>query len=616
MKFRTTLILFLLVIGLGAFLIFFSLRQPSAREYKDRDRRVFPITEFEKSGEARKGLAEMATRIDLRNGKDAIVLERATGSSTGWRIAAPVSYAADPGIVSSILSEVEFLTAARVIDPAKEGGLDLSLYGLSAPEQSVSVTVDGRAFRVDLGTRTTDGKSAYVTTEKKLIYVVPVSILTKAATSLDELRDKTVLRFEKPSVTRITAAATGKPAVELQREKAVWKMLRPAADETDGAAVTKLLDAVAALRVGSDDFVADKPADLAEYGLNAPSMTLGLYEGDKRRTLLIGAAAKHRSDKVYAMTDQEACVFELDKRDVDGLPAGATELRCRIALPMETADAMRIETTGPAKVVLTKSGEEWKMEEPAGQAASADAVRLFLAKLTGLEVRDRVDDVTPERLKEAGLAPPRAVVAVTTREGGVGRLLVGAEQAGKLVSVRRGESGPILTVSSELWSDLVVGYVAFLSRRVLDVPRDRITGVAIAQPGKTVMIEKKDKRWTFTEPTVGAANAAAVDQLLWAVAYVEAQMVVSDKPEPALYGFDAPRFKVTLTVSPAEGKSETRTLVIGKDSPGGLFAMTEGGKYVYSISKDIVKPLTADLTPPAPAQPAATPGAPLPPAQP
>ena len=613
MKFRTTLILLALVIGLGAFLIFFSLRQPSAKDYKERDSRVFPAFEFQKGGEARKGLSDLATRIELRNGKDAITLERDAKSALNWRITSPVSYPADSGIVSSILSEIEFLTAARVIDPAKQAGLDLAGYGLAAPEQSIALTIDGRVFKVDLGAKTTDGNSAYVTTEKKLIYVVPKSVLAKAATRLNELRDKTVLRFEKSAVTRLSSVAPGKPALELVKEKAAWKMLQPAADETDGAAVTKLIEAVSNLRIAGDDFLTDKPANLADYGLAAPALTLAVFEGDKRRSLLIGGPAKDRAGKLCAMTDAEPVVFALEQKDLDALPKAA-DLRCRTALPVEAGDVTKLEIAGRAPVVLSKTGEEWKMTTPAGQSPSSDAVRAFLTRLTGLEVRDRLDDATPERLKEAGLDAPRATVTISTKDGEVRKLLFGAEKAGKLVSVRRGTTGPILTVPADILSDLDAGYVAFVSRRVLDLQRDQVTGVSIVGTDRKTVLEKRDRRWLLTEPVKAEPKDSAVDQLLWAVTYLEAQKVVSDKPEPATYGFDAPRFKVTITLSAAEGKSETKVLLIGKETPDGLFATVEGGRYVYAVSKDIVKQLTAELAPAAQAPatpPAATPAAPV-----
>ncbi|HOQ61749.1 MAG TPA: DUF4340 domain-containing protein, partial [Vicinamibacterales bacterium] len=462
MKFRTTLVLLVLVIGLGAFLIFFSLRQPSAKDYKERHERVFPAVEFQKSGEARKGLGDLATKIELRHGKDAIVLERDAKSALNWRLTAPVAYPADSGIVSSLLSEIEFLTASRVIDPSRESGADLAAYGLTAPERSVTLTIGARPFRLDLGSKTTDGNSAYVSTEKKLVYVVPKAILTKAAMSLNEMRDKTVLRFEKSAVTRLSAAPHGRSPVELVKEKTLWKMLQPAADETDGPSVTRLLEAVANLRIATDDFISDAPGDLAQYGLNAPALTLALFEGDKRKTLLIGGPVKEREGKLYAMRDAEPTVFALDKKDVDGLPTGAADLRCRLALPVESADIVKLDIAGPARVLLTRSGEEWKMEEPAGQTPAADAVRLFLSRLTSLEVKDRADDVSTEALKAAGIDPPKATVTVATKDGETRKLLFGTEKEGKLLRARRGETGPILTVPADILSDIAAGHVAFL----------------------------------------------------------------------------------------------------------------------------------------------------------
>jgi hypothetical protein len=604
MKFRTTLILFLLVIGLGAFLIFFSLRQPSARDYKERDKRVLPASEFQKGGEARKGLSDLATRLTLRNGKDSILLERDAKSALDWRIAAPVAYPADSGIVSSILSEIEFLTAARVIDPAKQPGLDLAAYGLAAPEQSVTIGVGDRAFKLDLGGVTTDGKSAYVATERKLIYVVPKTILAKAATRLNDLRDKTALRFDKSALTRLSAIAAGAPTVELAKEKTLWKMLQPVADDTDAASVTKLLDSLAALRIGAEDFITDSATAPAEYGLAPPALTVALFEGDARRALLVGAPAKDRPGKRYAMREKDTSVFALDQKDIDALPKAPADLRCRVALAFDIADATRIEIAGPARVLLTRSGEEWKMEEPAGQTASADAVRLFLARLAALEIKEYLDAVTPERLRETGLDQPRATVALTTKDGGLRKLLFGVEKSGKFLSVRRGDTGPILTVPADIFADLAAGYVLFLSRRVLDLPRDQITALTLTQREKRTALVRKDKKWSFAPPAAGEPNAQIVDQLLWTVAYLEALRVVSDKPDPALHGFDAPRLKLAVTHSAADGKTETKTLLLGKEAPEGLLAMVEGGRYVYAVSKDLLRQLSIDLAPAPPGAPA------------
>ncbi len=572
-----------------------------------------------------------------------IELERpAEGLKREWRIVKPLSVAADSGPVTALLGEIEFLKITRRLAPEAGRPLDLKSYGLEPPERSITFGIGEKSWTLNVGATTPDRQGVYVAradAKTPLVCVAPVSLLEKASKRVNDLRDKAALRFEKAAVTRVDLVPAGAP-LTLSRDAAGWRLAcGEVQDEADAAAVARLLDALAALRVDADDFIADgDDSRAAEFGLDKPRFKLAVLEGQTSRALLLGADVKDHPDKCYARREGGISVFALDKQAADGLMKSAADLRSRTALDFDAdqVTAITIEpaaepgqpATNPAgkpaqTIRLAHAKDSWTMEEPAGVTVDPERAVLFLNDLHNLEVTDWVDNASPERAAECGLAAPRMTITLRTQPDAAPGTIRFGKPADKPETcyARRGEQGPILIVPTELLASLAVGPLLFVSRTMLEFNKDDAVAVRIVRPDGAVALEQRDGRWTVVEPAPGEANRPRVENLLYGLAFLDAKRVEAEKAQSlAAYGLDAPRIQATVSLKSAEtpkpGQPATnpagkpaappalKTVLIGKELPDGdSYAMIAGGERIFVLKGSTVNLFLADFAAPKKPEP-------------
>ena len=645
MKFRTTIILLVLVIGLGAFLLIYTARQPSTSAFKEEQSRLFTGSEFQRRGAPNmSGLSDLATKLELRHGSAAIELERpAEGLTREWRIVSPLSVPADSGLVTSILGEIEFLKITRRLTPEKGQPLDLKAYGLDSPERSITFSVGERSWTLNVGAKTPDGQSVYVAradAKTPAVCVAPVSLLQKASEEVNDLRDKAVLRFDKTAVTRVDLIPAGGTALTLNKEATGWRLTAGVEDEADAESVARLLDALAGLRVDAADFIADGDSSRAgEFGLAKPRFKLTVLEGNISRALLLGVDVKGNPDRCYAQREGDSSVFALDKQAANGFMKTAADLRSRAALNFnpDEVTAITIEpapesgkpATNPADKPATSTAaksaqtirlvhpkDRWTMEEPAGVTVDPERVVLFLNELHNLEVTDWVDNPPPDRVTECGLAAPQMTVTLRTGPDAAPNVIRFGKAADKPETcyARRGEQGPILIVPNEQLASLAGGYLLFISRTMLQFSKDDAVAVQVVRPDGAVTLEQHNGRWSIVAPAPGEANLPRVENLLYGLAFLDAKRVEAEKAETlGAYGLDAPRIQATVSLKSAEtprpgesaGPPVLKTVLIGKELPDGdSYAMIAGGERIFVLKGASVNLFLVDFVKPKTPEPA------------
>ena len=636
MKFRTTIILLVLVIGLGAFLLMYTARQPSTRTFKEEQSRLFAGSEFQERGASSlSGLSDLAVKLELRHGDAAIELERpAEGLNREWRIVRPLSVPADSGAVTAILGEIEFLKITRRLTPEKGRPLDLKSYGLEPPERSITFGVGAKSWTLNVGAKTPDRQSVYVAradAKRPIVCVAPVSVLEKASERVNDLRDKAALRFDKTAVTRADLVPAGGTALALSKEATGWRLVGGVQDEADAESVARLLDALAELRVDAADFIADgDDSRAAEFGLDKPRFKLAVFEGKTSRALCVGADVKGNPDTCYARREGDNSFFAVEKQAADGLMKSAADLRSRIALDFNADQVMAITiepAAEPGKPATSPAGKpaqtirlvhpkgQWTMEEPAGVTADPERAVLFLNDLHNLEVTDWVDNPSPERLAECGLAAPRMTITLRTQPDAAPTVIRFGKPADKPETcyARRGEQGPILIVPAEQLTSLAAGYLLFISRTMLQFNKDDAVAVRIVRPDGAVALEQRNGRWTVIAPAPGEANLARVENLLYGLAFLDAKRIEAEKAESlGPYGLDAPRIKVVVSLKSAEtpkpgqpaAPPALKTVLIGKELPeGDSYAMVAGGERIFVLKGSSVNLFLVDFVKPKKPEP-------------
>jgi hypothetical protein len=394
---KSTLVLFLVLVALGAYIFFVERkREPAAEGDAEVKKKVFSV-------EAGK-IEELQVTA---SGGDRTTL---TKQGERWRVVAPVTADADEGEVSGITSNLASLEQQRVID---EKPADLKPYGLDAPRIQVGFRASGQKSltRLLLGSKTPTGGDMYAKLEDgPSVFLVSGFLDGTFDRSTFDLRDKAVLKVERDKVDGIELqAASG--TIRFARAQDAWSLTAPVQARADFGAVEGLLGRVVTARMKA--IVEPEAGDLKKYGLDQPAYTLGLSAGSARSTFLVGSQAP--DGQYYARDASRPMVFTVDSLIVDDLKKGPADYRMRDLFEFRTFTGSRLEFTrdGAASIFEKQKGkdkeapEKWALAQPKKEIEEGKILD-FLSRLTNLRA-DTFVDALP-----AGAAQAASVKALSS----------------------------------------------------------------------------------------------------------------------------------------------------------------------------------------------------------
>jgi hypothetical protein len=364
----STLILVAVLAGLGGYIYFVENRKPAANP--DAKAKAFDV--------AADQIEEL--QISVADG-DVSTLKKVDDR---WQLVQPVQAEADNSEVNNMASSLASLDVQRVVD---EAPADLGQYGLSSPHLEVAFRAKGQTEfrRLQIGEKTPTGGDVYAKRpDEKRVFLVSSFIDDTFKRSAFDLRDKTILRFDRDKVTGLEIAnASG--TMQFERKGANWMFVKPQPMRADFAALEGTITSLSATLM--QKFVADSatPAELGQYGLRTPSARAAVLMGDSRVALELG-----RTDnaETYARDPAKPAVVMVAPTIVEDLNKDLTSFRRKELFDMRSFSTKRVEVTrGDQKLTIEKvtaadGKETWKNSD--GKELDAAKVQDLLTKLSNV----------------------------------------------------------------------------------------------------------------------------------------------------------------------------------------------------------------------------------------
>lgn len=429
MRFRNTLLLLVVLIGLGAYVYY--VERPEAVKEATKEK----LVDFQ---------PDEVTEVVLTYPDHEVTLSKVDGA---WRITKPIEAEADDVAVKGIVTT---LSTAEVKKGLEGEVKDLGAYGLEKPNTVVAMKAGGKALPVvKIGEAAPIGGSAYAMRgdDKKVLLTTSV-VRSGVEKTLKDLRNKTILKFSDDGVRRIEVKGEGKELV-LEKNGAAWKIVSPAAHDADVATVRSYLSTLRALR--ATDFP-DEKADPSTYGLVEPHLsvilTLGEGGAQQTQTLLVGGANEKK--EVFVKTASSPVVYTVGDWVSRDLDKPAEDFRDKTVLAFDKDKAKSLEVTrqdGSSYMLGRGDDGKWKVEkgETPGAPATVAAYVNDVATLKGYEIAaDGVAD-----LAAFGLEPPAVRIKVIGPDGAeVGTMLLGQREVDgkKQYTAAKAGSGTVLLV--------------------------------------------------------------------------------------------------------------------------------------------------------------------------
>jgi hypothetical protein len=404
MRVRNTLLLLLVLLGLGAYVYWIDLPEAEKADRKEK------LVEFE---------AEEITEIVLAHPDRETILGK-TGSE--WRLVSPVEAAADDVAVKALLSMMQSAEVTQVLDVDVT---DLAPFGLAEPFASVTMKAGDRALAVvRVGKAAPVGAAVYARRgEEPKVLLTGSAVRSGLDKSVVDLRLKNILRFEDDTVEKVEIASADR-ALVLEKSGESWRITAPAEHAADATTVRSYLSTLRALR--ATDFP-DETAALETYELAEPRLTVTVtFAGDApAQALLVGGGNARKEVYVKLSSGPEVyTVGEWVGRDLD---KPVDDFRDKTLLVFDKEEVTGIEVSG-------RDGDDYAL----GRAADGTwTLRGEDRPVVPLEVSQFLDDLVTFKghaiaadgvsdLAPLGLDPPAVAIRLIGKDDAeIGTILLG-----------------------------------------------------------------------------------------------------------------------------------------------------------------------------------------------
>ena len=399
---RSTIALFAVLVGLGAYIYFVTWEQEE-NPGSDREK-VFSSLDAESLQEV---------RVKAESGDTTTV--RKEGDS--WRIVAPLAAEASSSDVSSLTAALEQLEIVRVVD---ENPPDLGEYGLASPliEIEFSASDASGSGRLLVGEQTPTGGNLYAKRgDAPRVFLIPAYQKNSLDQSTFDLRDKTLLDFERAKVEAVDISA-GKRSLQFAKRDGDWRLTSPISARADSGTVEGLVSRLETAQVRSVATEEPTAEELKKFGLEPPRASVTLNQGSARATVALGSETDDGA--VYARDLSRPTVFTVEKSLADELQKETDDFRRRDAFEFRAFNATRAELTrnGQAVVFERVKGEgenaadSWRRQSPNPAEVDRSKVETLLAGLADIRATSFTQSTSG-----TGLNDPALVVNVSFEDG-------------------------------------------------------------------------------------------------------------------------------------------------------------------------------------------------------
>lgn len=590
MHIRNTLVMAAILVVLAGFVYFYEIRGRAERE--EAERAASRLVAFEQ---------EVVEGLTIERPDERVVVEK---TDAGWSIVEPAGIDADDAAIDTLLDDLYRAEKDRLIAESPE---DPAAFGLDAPDVTVTLALpDGGQRRVSVGKDTPIGANLYVMVGSE-VYSAPQGLRQDLALGLYDLRDRSLLVFEEPEVTRLELKTPEIEGGALRTEGGEeWELTFPLAGRADADTIGDLLSDLYTSE--AESFVLDgvpTPEQMQEYGLADPARVLAVWTGDDAaRRLLIGSAVAE-SAGYYAMREGGSAVFVVPADLVETLPSSADELRNRqvLAMARERVRGIEIDRAGSTTRV-ERSGSEWQITRPRELAADPSAVSRLLSALQDLRAVSFAN-------QSAGLSAPELTVRLEI--GGADdaepeqrrELLVGAStetlgEDGELVTARfvsASDDDTVYLVEDAALDPLRTEVFDLRDKTIVEFSEPDVTEIELTTAdGSAHRFTREGDTWQPTGDAAEGFDPSLVDDLLWELNYLRMNAVAAEwtdtAPDLGPYGLAAPRFAVRVRAA----EETVGELQIGADAGGeepGIWVREPAGQAVYVVGASLAEALAA-----------------------
>lgn len=422
MSFKTTIIVAVLAIALGAFVYFYEIKGgEERREAEQQAKKIFLFEDDQVKG------------LTLAHSGEEIVLAKAEDGE--WTITRPIETEADESTVDGLVRNLKNAETDRIV---ADSTADLGAFGLDEPEAKVSLLLgEERTDTLCIGDKSPTGSYVFAKMSgSDEVFTTRSSLLNNVKKEVFDLRDKRVLGFEKDEVEKLELKQRGKPLFVLSKIGSEWQMEQPLEVQGDRSEVDKILNK---LKQGkAKAFETEKAEELKSYGLDKPDVVVTLWLGkDKAKKLLKIGDAKD-PNRYYAKDEARDPIFTVDSTFVAALRKDLFDLRDKkiVRFPRSRINKIELVYADSSIVCQKDTSGNWRVTAPVVQKAKKWKMSGILSDIEMLKAEEFVAEKATD-LARYGLDEPQIVAKLWEDREILAQLSLGKAKGGRVYAQAR-----------------------------------------------------------------------------------------------------------------------------------------------------------------------------------
>lgn len=396
----------------------------------------FAWRESKKEPESDKKLEKVFS--DVQQDKiDRVTIKSESGDKTTvekkggeWQVTQPISSRADEAAVSGIASNLSSLEVQRVVD---EQASEFKQYGLDPARIDVAFKAGGQEKHLNVGQKTPTGTDLYARVAgSPRVFLIPSYLDTTFNKSTFDLRDKTILKFEREKVGHLEIA-TGEQNIVFVKQGPDWRITSPIDARADFGTIEGIVGRLNTTQMKS--LASAEGGDAKEYGLDKPAATVKLSAGSATATLEFGKEATPGS--VYARDTSRPMVFTVESLLLDDLKKKPDDFRVKDLFDARAFNTTRVDIVRAGQTLtFEKQNDKWKQTAPARKDVDANKMEALLTAFTNARVNSFADSTA-----NTGLDAPQLTIATKFEDGQKQERVKFGKHGNDVFVQREGEGG-------------------------------------------------------------------------------------------------------------------------------------------------------------------------------
>ena len=417
MRYWPTLVMALVLVGLGLYLYAIELPQKESHDRQDTiDKKVLLFDQ------------ETLSELTIKTDRHELVFARTP--EKGWMMTVPLSTEADQREVQNLIRALVTGNVTRVVE---DHPTNLTPFGLDNPVTTITVAAGAARETFSIGDSGPLSSTLYVLRESDrkvlLTNLAPKDFVNK---TLMTFRRKDLLHVSQGDVDRIRLTYSTTEIVLYQgqeKPKSKWKLRYPIEGEADQTEVRALLFRLEDLKaLGIIDPGPERDA-LAKT-LTVPKVKVAIHTADGDQTVKL-YQPDQASGEAFAESSPEGPLYRINPATIRDLTKELFTFQDKRLLGIDYTDIAMLSIKTPTEqYVLINQQNEWVLEDQPTEKLDQQATDLFVSRVANVPAEERVIKQAGP-LSPYGLVTPAAEFIATGRDGKLaGKLSIGSHADG------------------------------------------------------------------------------------------------------------------------------------------------------------------------------------------